>query len=507
MRPRLELKPTVKVKLSLGTKLLYGSAAFSVMALMVFLFFFFYGNVGTPFKAFGYTTGNRGFENNATDWAVSGGGAWSLNTANVRTGMQSMALTTNSGSYRKAWNNSLSVTAPAAGTKYITIIAWVKASVAGVALATVDTSASNTPTGTIFNIGTSWQRIENTFKAVNGNTYVPYLFGKSGTGASVTIYFDDVHIYGNGYNGADLIRPTEPSNISAMAISNTVDLTWTASNDAETGIDGVLILRQLGSSNSNQAVNDQAAYSETSSLVGPTSINGWTVVYDGSVYNSYSDVNVPSGSYTYLIYMRDAAMNYSSPSLSSRVFVTTGIMLPISLSVFEVEAEGSLVNVYWQTQSEMNNDYFDLERSGDANTFSSIMQIAGAGTSNSAIDYEAVDEHPLPGISYYRLKQVDHNGNVETSDVRMVNRNELIALNVSVFPNPSNGIFNITLNQVSENTSVRVYDMKGAMIYQTGQVTDANMSLDLKGTQPGMYVLKAGDGSSNDIVKQIYLIQ
>lgn len=74
------------------------------------------------------------------------------------------------------------------------------------------------------------------------------------------------------------------------------------------------------------------------------------------------------------------------------------------------------VLVEWSTGSELNNDYFTVERSADGSAFEAIGQVDGAGDSYSLLRYAFVDEDPYSGFSYYRVKQTDHDGTFDHSN-------------------------------------------------------------------------------------------
>ena len=71
----------------------------------------------------------------------------------------------------------------------------------------------------------------------------------------------------------------------------------------------------------------------------------------------------------------------------------------------------------WSTASEINNDFFTVEKSIDGHIFESIRQVAGAGFSTTVKNYSIYDRNPVSGISYYRLKQTDYDCNFEYSKV------------------------------------------------------------------------------------------
>lgn len=96
--------------------------------------------------------------------------------------------------------------------------------------------------------------------------------------------------------------------------------------------------------------------------------------------------------------------------------------LPVELTRFEVVATTTTNELYWQTASEQNNDYFEIERSADGFRFESIGQVDGAGDAYTFNEYAFSDAKPLPGTNYYRLRQVDYDGSYHLSQVRTVFR-------------------------------------------------------------------------------------
>lgn len=177
------------------------------------------------------------------------------------------------------------------------------------------------------------------------------------------------------------------------------------------------------------------------------------------------------------------------------------MQLPIELVSFEAEQSGHSVLCTWMTAAEMANDYFEIERSTDGITFEPVKEIDGAGTSNSALSYVATDDNPPVGKTFYRLKQVNFNGGYSYSEIRMVNIQESLHGEVSVYPNPSTGIFNISIIGFSENTMIRVFDITGALVKEMPAAP--RQELNLTREHPGIYLLKVGIGNKDDVKKQL----
>jgi hypothetical protein len=103
------------------------------------------------------------------------------------------------------------------------------------------------------------------------------------------------------------------------------------------------------------------------------------------------------------------------------VEVTMCSVLPLDLLGFSVECKTDFVELNWQTASELNNDYFVVEKSVDATSFTSIGSVSGSGNSNSVNTYSFQDFENNNGLVYYRFKQVDFNGDYSYSNIVAAN--------------------------------------------------------------------------------------
>lgn len=111
--------------------------------------------------------------------------------------------------------------------------------------------------------------------------------------------------------------------------------------------------------------------------------------------------------------------------------------LPVELVSFDGKVAGSAIELNWQTASEVNNRSFFVERSADGAGFQAIGEVEGANNSTLELNYTFVDTQPLPGTNYYRLKQVDFDGQFEFSKV------------VAVDFGSGGGLFEVVANPVA----------------------------------------------------------
>jgi fibronectin-binding autotransporter adhesin len=160
-------------------------------------------------------------------------------------------------------------------------------------------------------------------------------------------------------------------------------------------------------------------------------------------------------------------------SIVSSTFFALGYQtspLPISLQTFQAHLSNEVVHLNWTTLTEKSNAYFTVERSGGGEFyFQSVVDVEGAGNSVIRRDYEAIDHQPLPGVSYYRLKQTDYDGAFTYSEVvRIENAG---APKLMVYPNPTAFATPtyIRLANVDEAVvSLEIFDVAGRLAFSRG---------------------------------------
>ncbi len=175
-----------------------------------------------------------------------------------------------------------------------------------------------------------------------------------------------------------------------------------------------------------------------------------------------------------------------------------GNALPINLVSFDAFLVKGKVEAHWLTQTEVNNDYFTIERSADNINFTPVGVIDGAGTTNVSRHYLFIDEQPLRGISYYRLRQTDFDGQFEYFQVSVVENK--IRTSFTLYPNPCNRP-QVTLtmdNETMENYQIDVRDITGReVVYNLTPNENGDMTLaidPLYYKHGAMYIITATNG-------------
>jgi fibronectin-binding autotransporter adhesin len=161
--------------------------------------------------------------------------------------------------------------------------------------------------------------------------------------------------------------------------------------------------------------------------------------------------------------------------------------LPIELSAFAASVTPAGVALEWKTLSELNNDYFEVQRSADGLEFMKIGEVPGHGTSRVPVSYSFDDPHPLVGRSYYRLKQVDFDGVFSYSKIVSVFNESAEGNRFTVYPVPINRGETLSL---SIKDDVQVLDQMGNIV-----LTDFNVNeIKTDGFKPGVYCARIKSG-------------
>lgn len=228
----------------------------------------------------------------------------------------------------------------------------------------------------------------------------------------------------------------------------------------------------------------------------PIAVN-WTGLSGGSVGSSFIRFRLASNS--------TEASNRNGYAASGEVedypFPISASSLPVELINFTATAnENYTTTLEWSTASEINNEYFEIQRRNSDNTWENLGRVTGHGFSSQLNNYNFVDKSPNIGINYYQLKQVDFDGKSEISpmvSVTFENKKDDVTKkdDVKVYPNPtSNDIYIQSAAAVdTENEiNVLVFNVSGEVI-QSHKMQESPFRIDLSLCQSGMYFIKAGN--------------
>ena len=160
--------------------------------------------------------------------------------------------------------------------------------------------------------------------------------------------------------------------------------------------------------------------------------------------------------------------------------------LPIDLIFFKVNAMADHIRLSWSTSTEVDNDFFTLEKSSNGKDFSVLTTIPGAGNSTAVLEYKYEDYAPVSGLSYYRLSQTDFDGTTEVFDVQIVNY--ISPITATVYPNPNSGRFHV--HTETEIKGISLIDINGLSKSLPVISTEQGYFVNETDLTPGVYILK-----------------
>lgn len=191
-----------------------------------------------------------------------------------------------------------------------------------------------------------------------------------------------------------------------------------------------------------------------------------------------------------------------------------GSTLPVELSSFNALQIGSSVLLKWSTETEINNFGFDVERcalSATCQAWEKIGFVGGSGNSNSLKDYSFTDNPAIGSKYYYRLKQIDFDGNTEYSNVISVDLNipNQYALYQN-YPNPFNPTTSIAYNLPADGpVSLKVYDVLGSevvtLVSENQKAGAYTIPFDGNELSSGIYICKITANSFISSIKMILM--
>lgn len=218
-----------------------------------------------------------------------------------------------------------------------------------------------------------------------------------------------------------------------------------------------------------------------------TTNSGYTAITSNSDVTVFGGVGIsyPFGTVT------------ANRSFNGTIHYTPGDPLPVTLLDFTAVKINESVLLEWQTESEYNSDYFEVERSVNGIDWNRLFTINAAGESSESLIYQETDENPIDGISYYRLNQYDLNGT--KTFLKMIsfnNKMEIGENDIRVFPNPVNDRFRVFGNK-SELEGLQVFNSIGEDI--SGNLTinalDGFTEVVFKNEIEGVLILKSKTNS------------
>lgn len=235
----------------------------------------------------------------------------------------------------------------------------------------------------------------------------------------------------------------------------------------------------------------------------PSIATTWTV----ASVNAPSVIAMGLTTFTQYDYACEAVGSGGPSGYSATQTFVTGSALPIIGLELMARRQGEDVLINWNTQSEQNSAWFEIERSNDGIVFSQIGLVQAAGLSNNIRNYQFTDVNAAKSMIFYRIKLVDADGSYKFSPVRVVarsddNRNEFL-----LYPNPATSTVNIVLNKAtSEDMQLQIINSMGQVVRTSRlNISTQVLMLDVSKLSKGFYILKLSGSSEVQSVKLVIM--
>lgn len=198
-----------------------------------------------------------------------------------------------------------------------------------------------------------------------------------------------------------------------------------------------------------------------------------------------------SGSTSIPTVTRSGVSGYSNFGFGAPVSVNP---LPVELTAWEVLCEDRNHQFYWQTASEKNADYFEIQRSEDGENWVGLTKVTAQGTSSMTTNYR-VESPAVTGLVYYQLIQVDFDGKATNLGIRAVDCNVHHTTSVA-FPNPF--VDELVLITPSQAVGFAIYAMDGKQILADA-IRQKQMRIDTQSWSSGVYWMQVMDANGQEI--------
>lgn len=217
----------------------------------------------------------------------------------------------------------------------------------------------------------------------------------------------------------------------------------------------------------------------------------------------------PGPESNYRVNIQQDGFGYSDPNSindasSSRVTVADN-PLPVVISAFNVIKENTTAHLIWSTTEELNSERFDVEHSLNGKNWNILGSVKAKGESRITEKYLYIHEEPSNGENLYRLKMMDKDGSFAYSRIQSVTF-ENIQTNSMVFPNPATDLLKLSVKDLAEVKTVKMFDLNGTPVYSvSGNALTKN--IDIRKYPTGTYVVEIAGKNGQVKASKIVIIR
>ncbi len=310
----------------------------------------------------------------------------------------------------------------------------------------------------------------------NGN------FNSGGTGWGASTETHPENVYGGNSNTNNVAEVDYQVRLAQTVTGFQVGKSYTLSFNASRRT-------KSGASSPNPSTINISITSSTSTLLS-TSLTKTNTIFSLD-YVSY-DFTATASTLTFSLTPGTDIGTSTKGVIVDNLLISQTVVLSAELISFEAEKNYEGVKLKWTTASEVKNDYFAVEKSRNGKQWQEVSKVNGAGFSIKMTDYHVQDNKPFEGLSYYRLKQVDFDGEETYSDIISVEFDYADVFNI--YPNPAHNYQELFLEStlLIKDIHVKIVDHKGLEVHSAMPIFG---SISLKNIPSGSYLLNVFSGN------------
>lgn len=185
-------------------------------------------------------------------------------------------------------------------------------------------------------------------------------------------------------------------------------------------------------------------------------------------------------------------MRYFYNNMGDRIQRT--LPLPVTLIGFNAWKQEQAALLKWETASEVNSDYFEVQRSTDGKRWGELGAVTASGDKTTESRYSFIDQSPFHGENLYRLKMVDRDGTFAYSSIKALDFGSLLIF----FPNPVKDQLRV---QGLRKGRIIMTNIEGKTIFQSNYSRD--LTIDLRNHPSGIYTVNVVEESGNVVTTRI----
>ena len=293
----------------------------------------------------------------------------------------------------------------------------------------------------------------------------------------------------------------EPNNTNATTfIAEYIEDTSAAANNSSlgTGLNKVSNLEHYQLDRSGTADAKVTLYWNSNSKVNGSSLSELRVAHwNGSEWEDMGNSAITGDEIAGSITSATFVTSFSPFSLGTS---TSNNPLPVELLYFKADVVDDYVELQWETAAEINNHFFTIERSLNGVDYELLGDVYGAGNTTISQYYSLVDEDPFQGISYYRLKQTDFDGQYEYFSIVSVTLHKNQFELTNIYPNPTVNHTNVEFESIENgDVTLTIYNQLGVEVIKkliTAQEGTNSIVVDVTNLVQGSYYLTLKNNSN-----------